>query len=100
MPGATHSDTTPDQDCHVTSFLKQHDPPLLFDLEADPSETYSLAADGHPEVAAVLQRMQQLRDDFQAGMEFGESQMERGTDPALEPCCRPTCSPKPDCCRC
>ncbi|KAL2093347.1 hypothetical protein ACEWY4_010659 [Coilia grayii] len=98
--GATHSDTTPDHDCHMTAFLKEHDPPLLFDLEADPSENYSLSPDEHPEVEWVLQRMQRLRDDFQASMVFGESQVGRGSDPALEPCCTPSCNPKPDCCRC
>ncbi|XP_063053115.1 arylsulfatase A-like [Engraulis encrasicolus] len=98
--GATHSDTTPDQDCHVTAFQKHHDPPLLFDLEADPSENYSLSPDKHPEVGWVLKRMQYLRDDFQASMVFGESQVELGIDPALEPCCNPSCTPKPDCCTC
>ncbi|XP_028814496.1 arylsulfatase A-like [Denticeps clupeoides] len=98
--GAAHSDTTPDQDCHVTSFLKAHDPPLLFDLEADPSENYDLATEGHPEYVDLLKRMQQVRDDFQASMQFGESEIGKGVDPQLEPCCRPDCSPKPDCCRC
>ncbi|XP_076125187.1 arylsulfatase A [Alosa pseudoharengus] len=97
--GAAHSDTTPDHDCHMTSIMKQHNPPLLFDLEADPSENYSLSPDD-PEVAGLLQQIQQLRDDFQASMVFGESQVDRGTDPALEPCCTPTCTPKPDCCHC
>ncbi|KAJ8245383.1 hypothetical protein GJAV_G00270160 [Gymnothorax javanicus] len=49
--GSPHSETTPDQDCHVTAFLKHHDPPLLFDLEADPSENYNLATARAPGVA-------------------------------------------------
>ncbi|XP_063053114.1 arylsulfatase A-like [Engraulis encrasicolus] len=98
--GSIKSSTTPDQDCHETAPQKQHDPPLLFDLEADPSENYSLSPQEHPEVAIVLKHMQHLRDDFQASMVFGESQGGRGTDPALEPCCNPSCTPKPDCCTC
>ncbi|KAK1785014.1 hypothetical protein P4O66_018448 [Electrophorus voltai] len=98
--GAAHSDTTPDQDCHITSFLKQHDPPLLFDLESDPSENYNLSPSEHPELASVLQKIQALKDQFEASMQFGESEVKKGTDPALEPCCTPQCTPKPECCQC
>ncbi|XP_063053862.1 arylsulfatase A-like [Engraulis encrasicolus] len=98
--GATHSGTTPDRDCHFTAFLTQHNPPLLFDLEADPSENYNLSPDRHPEVGEVLSSIQRLRDDFQTSMVFGESQTGLGKDPALEPCCNPSCTPKPDCCSC
>lgn len=97
--GAGHSDTTPDHDCHMTSFLTEHDPPLIFDLQADPSERYPLPP-SDPRLPPLLQRIQRLRNTFQAGMVFGESQVERGVDPQLEPCCRPDCSPKPDCCQC
>ena len=34
---------------------KKHDPPLLYNLDHDPSEKYNIAA-GHPEVLADLQR--------------------------------------------
>ncbi|XP_035258435.1 arylsulfatase A-like [Anguilla anguilla] len=98
--GAAHSDTTPDQDCHMVAFLKHHDPPLLFDLEADPSENYNLATPEHPESQAVLQMIQAAKAEFEAGMAFGESQVGKGIDPALEPCCTPDCAPKPACCAC
>ncbi|KAJ8373888.1 hypothetical protein SKAU_G00044680 [Synaphobranchus kaupii] len=75
--GATHSGTTPDQDCHMIAFLKHHDPPLLFDLEADPSENYNLATPGHPEYQAVLQMIQAVKVEFEEGMVFGESQVHR-----------------------
>ncbi|KAI1887993.1 hypothetical protein AGOR_G00180470 [Albula goreensis] len=98
--GSSLSDTTPDQDCHETAFLKHHDPPLLFDLEADPSENYNLATPEHPEYEAVLQLIRDVKAEFEAGMVFGEAQVGKGTDPTLEPCCTPRCTPKPTCCTC
>ncbi|KAG7456170.1 hypothetical protein MATL_G00248930 [Megalops atlanticus] len=96
--GSILSDTTPDQDCHETAHLERHDPPLLFDLEADPSENYNLAT--HSEYKAVLQLIQDVKTEFEGGMVFGEAQVGKGTDPALEPCCAPQCTPKPTCCSC
>ncbi|KAF4071982.1 hypothetical protein AMELA_G00269180 [Ameiurus melas] len=98
--GAGHSETTPDQDCHLISVLKYHDPPLLFDLESDPSENYKLSVNDHPELASVLQSIKDLKDRFEATMQFGESEILKGTDPKLAPCCNPECSPKPECCHC
>ncbi|KAM6961419.1 arylsulfatase A [Aplochiton taeniatus] len=98
--GAGHSETTPDQDCHITSFLRAHDPPLLFDLEADPSENYPLALKGRPDLQAVLERILKVKAEFEASMVFGESQIGKGEDSKLEPCCTPDCSPKPSCCQC
>ncbi|XP_073709875.1 arylsulfatase A [Misgurnus anguillicaudatus] len=94
--GATHSMTTPDKDCSFLA-LKYYDPPLLFDLEADPSENYNLTgSDWDP----VRQQINDLRVQFEASMVFGESEIGKGGDPVLEPCCTPECSPKPKCCQC
>ncbi|KAF7698893.1 arylsulfatase A [Silurus meridionalis] len=98
--GASHSETTPDQDCRLISVLKYHDPPLLFDLESDPSENYNLSVKDHPELVSVLQEIKELKENFEASMQFGESEIGKGTDPNLAPCCNPQCSPKPECCRC
>ncbi len=98
--GAAHSGTTPDQDCPVFAILKAHDPPLIFDLEADPSEHYPLPLVGRPDLQALLERIKKVKEQFEASMVFGESQISKGTDPNLEPCCNPQCSPKPRCCRC
>ncbi|XP_061108607.1 arylsulfatase A [Conger conger] len=98
--GSSLSDTTPDQACHRTAPLEPHDPPLLFDLEADPSENYNLATPEHPELEAVLQQIQRVKAEFEEGMVFGEAQIAKGTDPTLEPCCTPQCTPKPACCTC
>ncbi|XP_018585957.2 arylsulfatase A-like isoform X1 [Scleropages formosus] len=98
--GSILSDTTPDQDCHSTSSLKQHDPPLLFDLEADPSENYNLAMSEDPEYKAVLHKIQKVKAQFEESMVFAEAQVGKGVDPSLEPCCIPKCTPKPACCIC
>lgn len=98
--GAFHSSTTPDQDCSVFAGLKFHDPPLLFDLEADPSEYYPLSLNNRPDLQEVLGRIRKVKEQFEGSMVFGESQISKGKDESLEPCCSPQCSPKPDCCHC
>ncbi|TRY62407.1 hypothetical protein DNTS_031820 [Danionella cerebrum] len=95
--GASHSESTPDHSCSALAFRTHHDPPLLFNLEADPSENYNL--DG-AEWDDVRGQIQALKQQFEASMEFGESQIAKGSDASLEPCCTPDCTPKPQCCRC
>ena len=99
-PGATHSSTGPDPDCQVASALKAHDPPLVFDLESDPSENYPLSLDKEPALHGLLDKILEAKAKFEASMVFGESQVGRGSDPALAPCCAPLCQPKPSCCQC
>ncbi|XP_026512175.1 arylsulfatase A [Terrapene carolina triunguis] len=100
--GAFHSGTTPDPDCHGLTPLTPHEPPLLFDLEADPAENYNLLQGGAvgPEVLRVLKEIQLHKALFDQRMEFGESQIGKGIDSALQPCCAPGCTPKPSCCHC
>uniref|UniRef100_A0A8C3KW38 Arylsulfatase A n=1 Tax=Calidris pygmaea TaxID=425635 RepID=A0A8C3KW38_9CHAR len=99
--GSFHSDTTPDQACHGLTPLAPHLPPLLFDLESDPAENYDLLQSGaRPELLQVLKEIKLQKVLFEQRMEFGESQMRKGRDPALQPCCAPNCTPKPSCCRC
>uniref|UniRef100_A0A8B9P894 Arylsulfatase A n=1 Tax=Apteryx owenii TaxID=8824 RepID=A0A8B9P894_APTOW len=99
--GSFHSDTTPDQACHGLTPLTPHVPPLLFDLESDPAEHYDLVQSAAgPEVLQVLKEIKLQKELFEQRMEFGESQIRKGRDPALQPCCVPDCTPKPSCCRC
>ncbi|NXR14402.1 ARSA Arylsulfatase, partial [Semnornis frantzii] len=99
--GSFHSDTTPDQACHGLTPLTPHLPPLLFDLESDPAENYDLLqSTAGPEVLQVLKEIKQQKVLFEQRLVFGESQMKKGRDPALQPCCVPDCTPKPACCRC
>ncbi|KAJ0029232.1 hypothetical protein NQD34_004229 [Periophthalmus magnuspinnatus] len=98
--GATHSGTTPDADCPIFAVLKPHDPPLLFNLEMDPSENYPLSLYGKPELQDVLEKIKQVKAEFEATMVFAQSEVSKGADRSLEPCCNPECSPKPTCCSC
>lgn len=102
FPGAFHSDTTPDVDCHGLTLLAVHEPPLLFDLDSDPAENYNLLKGGalHPFILDVLKEARMQKALFDELLVFGKSQTGRGTDPKLEPCCSPQCRPKPWCCRC
>ncbi|XP_042648231.1 arylsulfatase A-like isoform X2 [Tyto alba] len=99
--GSFHSDTTPDQACHGLTPLTPHLPPLLFDLESDPAENYDLLQSGAgPEVLQVLKEIKLRKVLLEQQMGFGESQIRKGRDPALQPCCVPNCTPKPSCCYC
>ncbi|XP_074684300.1 arylsulfatase A isoform X1 [Strix aluco] len=99
--GSFHSDTTPDQACHGLTPLTPHLPPLLFDLDSDPAENYDLLQGSvGPEVLQVLKEIKLQKVLFEQHMRFGESQLRKGRDPALQPCCVPNCIPKPSCCRC
>ncbi|XP_072097229.1 arylsulfatase A [Mobula birostris] len=96
--GSIHSDSTPDHDCHWDSFLTPHDPPLLFDLEADPSENYPLSSSDIPNYSWIINQIHEEKLIFEQEMEFGESQIEKGVDPNLEPCINAGCRPRPTCC--
>ncbi|NXF70509.1 ARSA Arylsulfatase, partial [Sclerurus mexicanus] len=99
--GSFHSDTTPDQACHGLTPLTPHLPPLLFDLESDPAENYDLLQGGAgQEVLQVLREITLQKVLLEQRMEFGESQIRKGRDATLQPCCTPSCTPKPSCCRC
>ncbi len=52
---------------------KTHDPPLLFNLDVDPSEKYNVA-DQHPE---VLKQIQQRVAEHKSQMVFAPSQLEK-----------------------
>ncbi|CAL9695288.1 unnamed protein product [Knipowitschia caucasica] len=93
--GSDKSSTGPDPDCVAP--MASHNPPLVFDLDSDPSELYSLSMKDRPD---LLDRIMAAKASLEASMEFGESQIDKGRDPHLEPCCNPECSPKPSCCRC
>eukprot|EP00079_Xenopus_tropicalis_P011914 XP_002938337.2 PREDICTED: arylsulfatase A [Xenopus tropicalis] len=99
--GAFHSETTPDPDCHVTALLKYHDPPLLFDLSNDPAENYNLLKDGIPvDLVPVLKEILAEQKRFEKTVKYADSEINKGSDPLLRPCCNPECSPKPGCCHC
>ncbi|XP_056338310.1 arylsulfatase A isoform X1 [Oenanthe melanoleuca] len=99
--GSFHSGTTPDPACQGLTPLTPHLPPLLFDLESDPAENYNLLQGRPgPELLRVLRDITLQKVLLEQRLQFGESQIGKGQDPSLQPCCAPGCSPKPSCCRC
>ncbi|XP_014915611.1 steryl-sulfatase [Poecilia latipinna] len=74
---------TPD---HVT----YHDPPLLFDLSKDPSESRPLTADTEPAFYSILAAMKQAVEVHQKSVKPVESQLSAAHimwKPWLQPCC-------------
>ncbi|XP_073706740.1 arylsulfatase A [Garra rufa] len=94
--GALHSLGTPDSNCSLLALLR-HDPPLLYNLDSDPAENYNLKGSDWD---SVRNQIQAVKEKFEASMVFGESEIAKGKDSALEPCCIPNCTPKPKCCQC
>uniref|UniRef100_A0A672YWH4 Sulfatase N-terminal domain-containing protein n=1 Tax=Sphaeramia orbicularis TaxID=375764 RepID=A0A672YWH4_9TELE len=71
---------------HVT----YHDPPLLFDLSKDPSETTPLTPDTDPAYGAILEAMKEAELRHRRSVTPVESQMSLGHlmwKPWLQPCC-------------
>lgn len=67
-----------------------HDPPLLFDLSRDPSESTPLTPRTEPSFHAVLAAMRQAVETHESGLTPVESQFSSGKliwKPWLQPCC-------------
>lgn len=79
--------------------LEEHDPPLLFDVGNDAAETYPLNATD-PAYAPIVVHLTQLKLQQEADVVLAPSQTDLGTSPDRFPCCSPTCTPKPSCCKC
>lgn len=74
---------TPDQ---VTT----HNPPLLFDLSKDPSESTPLGPDSEPHFHLVISTMERAAREHQASLQPRDSEMSVGKllpKPWLQPCC-------------
>ncbi|TRY70082.1 hypothetical protein TCAL_16371 [Tigriopus californicus] len=88
-----------DHACRSSSRQEKHDQALIFDLSVDPSERYDLRS---PEARKLRGQMEQLRQEYRANVTWAPSEMAKGQNRHLSPCCsRPaTCEPFPDCCDC
>ena len=85
-----------DKDCRPSANRTTHNPPLLYNLNQDPGEQYQL---NHTLYQDVLKTIEQIKQDFESDMVWGESQMD-DTDINVEPCCNKGCTPLPQCCQC
>jgi arylsulfatase A len=96
--GSHCSEPYPDHDCWSATKKAAQNPPLLFDLNKDPSEVYELSPKD-PEYNSIMDTMKNLKKTFDSKMEWGESQVSKGSKPNLYPCAVPGCSPFPTCCK-
>ena len=87
----------PDSDCHSQTFLQAHEPPLLFDLNHDPKERQPLHV---PQFATVMTAINDLVAQHNKTMTFGAPQIDIDISKANFPCCNPSCTPRPTCCKC
>ncbi|KAG7501784.1 steryl-sulfatase [Solea senegalensis] len=74
----------------AAEFVTRHDPPLLFDLSRDPSETTPLKPDTEPAFHSVLAAMAEAVEQHQRSVKPAEGQLSRGNvmwKPWLQPCC-------------
>ncbi|XP_072169148.1 arylsulfatase A-like [Diadema setosum] len=90
-------DKNHDEDCRPSHKRTFHDPPLLFDLDQDPSENYNLSSTDYED---VLAQIQEIKTEYERTLVWGESQTNRAESTSVEPCCKQGCSPFPDCCQC
>jgi len=79
---------------------RRHDPPLLYNVEADPQELYRLTRATFSDYDEVMSMMEERRESLEGGdIAWVESvTKERGKEGM--PCCNPGCEPFPSCCTC
>ncbi|KAM9320261.1 steryl-sulfatase [Gastrophryne carolinensis] len=77
--------------CHCNGdFVKQHDPPLLFDLYRDPSEKKPLTPETEPNFYNILKTIQQALKNHQESIQVVDNQLTWSKviwKPWLQPCC-------------
>ncbi|XP_017281763.1 steryl-sulfatase [Kryptolebias marmoratus] len=77
--------------CFCTpGYVTYHDPPLLFDLQRDPSESRPLTPDTEPSFHSVVAAVQEAVESHQRTVEPVERQITAGKlmwKPWLQPCC-------------
>ena len=86
----------PDVVCRGNYSLHRHDPPLLYNLNSDPSEIYNLDVSVYSDIMSSIET---VRKTFDATFSWSESQMKRGKESDLIPCASRGCSPYPHCCK-
>lgn len=74
----------------VEPFITHHNPPLLFDLSSDPSESTPLTPDTEPKFYSVLEAMRAAVSRHEQSLKPVPMQFSRGNliwKPWLQPCC-------------
>ena len=100
--GADQSDIDNyDLSCRVTAGFVKQDPPLLFDLDADPGERYPIPP-SDPRYESVVAEIEAATLAEESQVVWEESEILKGETPEAAPCCSgdPSCEPYPACCDC
>ena len=96
--GSHCQNTYPDIVCRSNYTERAIDPPQVYNLLNDPSEVYPIDPTSD-EYKNAMTELNKLKDEFEKGMVWGESQMHVGSSSSLNPCASPGCTPFPSCCK-
>ena len=97
--GAHESDDqNRDVACRKSARITKYDPPMLFDLNNDPSENYDLSS--KTEYKGLITKITALKAEFDSKMVWAPSEIEKAHHDEYMPCCNPGCKPFPQCCHC
>ena len=81
------------------SFSKEHNPPLLYNVDHDPGERYELNPHNLAEYEVVMAEILARREALEQELVWAESRTGEISQEAI-PCCNKPCSPFPSCCSC
>ncbi|GIY87915.1 arylsulfatase D [Caerostris extrusa] len=92
VPGTSHCEFV----CHCFGdFVVHHNPPLLYDLENDPSESNPIEVKSDPYYSDIILRVNKARDEHYSKLENVPDQFSFSNSvwkPWLQPCCNfPLC---------
>jgi len=79
---------------------RRHDPPLLYNVEADPQELYKLTRDTFADYDEVMRSMEERRTALESGDIFWAESVTKERGKEGMPCCNQGCEPFPSCCTC
>ncbi|XP_078673944.1 arylsulfatase A-like [Branchiostoma floridae x Branchiostoma belcheri] len=85
-----------DPDCRPSAQRTRHDPPLLFNLNNDPSEQFNLG--NMSQYQQLLKTIDTKKVEFEKTVVWGESEIAKHSSPDAEPCYNRGCQPFPGCC--
>ena len=79
---------------------RQHDPPLLYNVEHDPQELYRLNPNTEARWEEVVAAMERRRAELEGGAIPWAASVTGARGEEGMACCSPGCQPFPSCCSC
>ena len=80
-------------------YIQSHSPPIIYNVEHDPSERYPVTEENEPNYQEILETLLNMKDDIEAGLTWAPPRNALYGDIAI-PCCNRGCQPFPSCCSC